>query len=59
MNHRAGEGRAYGSLGNVYQFLGDFHKAIEYHRKHLSIAKEVRNRAEEGRAYDNLGNAYQ
>ena len=38
---RAGEGRAYGNLGNAYQSLGDYQKAIEYHEKHLKIAKEM------------------
>ena len=55
---RAGEGRAYGNLGNAYQGLGDFKQAIEYHMLHLTIAKEVGDRAGEGRAYGNLGNAY-
>ena len=56
---RAGEGRAYGSLGNAYQSLGDFRKANEYHEKHLKIAIEIGDRAGEGGAYGNLGNAYQ
>ena len=33
-------------------------KAIEYHEKHLKIAKEIGDRAGEGRTYGNLGNAY-
>ena len=37
---------------------GDYAKAIEYHDKHLAIAKEVGDRAGEGRAYANLGIAY-
>ncbi|XP_074611125.1 uncharacterized protein LOC141865723 [Acropora palmata] len=56
---RAGEGRAYGNLGNAYQSLGDYQKAIEYHEKDLKIAKEIGDRAGEGGAYGNLGNAYQ
>ena len=52
---RAGEGRAYGSLGNAYGSLGDFSKAIEYHPQDLAIAKEVGDRAGEGIAYGNLG----
>ena len=56
---RAGEGRAYGNLGNACQCLGDFKQALEYHNQHLSIAKEVGDRAGEGRAYGNLGNACQ
>ncbi|XP_068759724.1 tetratricopeptide repeat protein 28-like [Montipora capricornis] len=55
---RAIEGAAYGSLGNAYQSLGSFKEAMEYHHRHLSIAKEVGDRAEEGKAYCNLGNAY-
>ena len=48
----------YGNLGNAYYSLGQFHKAIEYHSKHLAIAIKVGDRAGEGRAYANLGNAY-
>ena len=55
---RAGEGGAYGNLGNAYHSLGDFKQAIEYHMLRLTIAKEVGDRAGEGRAYGNLGNAY-
>ena len=56
---RAGEGHAYGNLGNGFYSLGDFQKAIEYHERHLKISKEVGGKAEEGKAYGNLGNAYQ
>ena len=55
---RSKEGRAYRTLGNASQSLGDFHQAIEYHQKHLQISKEVGDRAGEGGAYGNLGNAY-
>ena len=43
---RAGEGGAYGDLGNAYTSVGDFWKAIEYHEKHLKIALEIGDRAE-------------
>ena len=33
-------------------------RAIEYHEKDLSIAKDVGNRARDGPTYCNLGNAY-
>ncbi|XP_067047455.1 tetratricopeptide repeat protein 28-like [Acropora muricata] len=56
---RGGEGRAYGNLGNAYQSLGDYRKAIECHEKRLKIATEISDRGGEGRAYGNLGNAYQ
>jgi len=55
---RAGEGGAYGNLGNAYTSMCDFRKAIEYHKKHLKIAIEIGGRAGEGKAYGNLGNAY-
>jgi tetratricopeptide (TPR) repeat protein len=51
VGHRAGEGRAYGNLGCAYEAQGDLSKAIEYHKEHLSIAKEVGDRAGEGVAY--------
>ena len=47
---RAGEGAAYGNLGNAYDSLGDYQKAIEYNEKHLKIAKEIGDRAGEGRS---------
>ena len=47
----------YSTLGNAYQKLGSFSKAIEYHTQRLAIAKEVGDRAGEGRAYANLGSA--
>ena len=58
MGDRAGEGRSYCNLGNAYHGLGDFKEAIEYHERHLNIAKEVGDRAGEGKSYCNLGNAY-
>ena len=59
MGDRSGEGWAYGNLGNAYQCLGNFQKAIEYHEKQLKIAKEVGDRSGEGQAYGNLGSANQ
>nr|XP_058951387.1 tetratricopeptide repeat protein 28-like [Pocillopora verrucosa] len=56
---KAGEGRSYGNLGNAYCSLGQFKTAIQYHQRHLEIAKEVGDKAGEGRSYGNLGNAYQ
>ena len=55
---RAGEGGAYGNLGNAYHSLGNYQKAIECHEKLLKIAKEIRDRAGEGGAYGSLGIAY-
>ena len=55
---RAGEGRAYGNLGNAFKSLGDFQKGTEYNKKDLKIAIEIGDRAREGRAYHNIGNGY-
>ena len=55
---RAGEGGAYGYLGNAYRSLGDFRKAIEYHEKALKVAIENGDRVREGSAYHNIGNGY-
>ena len=46
---------AYGNLGNAYQSLGDYRKAIEYYEKHLKIATEIGDQAGEGRVYYNIG----
>ena len=59
MGDKAGEGVSYGNLGNAYQGLGKFKTAIEYHQRHLEIAKEVGDKTGEGRSYSNLGNTYQ
>ncbi|XP_044165894.1 tetratricopeptide repeat protein 28-like [Acropora millepora] len=56
---RAVEGTGYGNLGNAYQSLGAYQKAIDYHEKCLKIAKEIGDRAGEEAGYGNLGNAYQ
>ena len=49
---------AYNKLGSVCYALGDFNQAIEYHKQHLSITKQLGDRAGEGHAYENLGLAY-
>ena len=58
IDDRAEEGRAHGNLGHAYRSLGDFQKAIEYHKKHMKIAKGVGGQAGEGGANENLGIAY-
>ncbi|CAH3198963.1 unnamed protein product [Porites evermanni] len=46
----------YGCLGRDYFSLGDFERAIEYHKEDMT--KEVGDRAGQGRACGNLGHAY-
>ena len=59
ISDRGGEEAAYGNLGNVYQSLGDYQKAMGYHEKQLKIAIEIGDRGGEARAYGSLGNVYQ
>jgi tetratricopeptide (TPR) repeat protein len=55
---RAMAGAIYSVLGDAYDSLGDFSRAIEYHTQHLAIAKEVGDLVGEGTAYGNLGSVY-
>ena len=52
---RQGEGATLGSLGSVYDSLGDYNKAIAYHQQALTIAREIHDRQSEGKALGNLG----
>jgi tetratricopeptide (TPR) repeat protein len=45
-------------LGNAYQALGEYDKAIEYHQQHLAIWQESQECQAEAIAVGNLGNAY-
>ena len=44
---------------HAYFSLNDFRKAIEFHEKSVTIAKEIGDREVEGLAYEYLGGAYQ
>jgi tetratricopeptide (TPR) repeat protein len=48
----------YCTLGRAYKNLGNFSKALEHHKEHLTMATEVGDRGGKGVAYANLGNAY-
>jgi len=47
-----------GNLGNAYQRLGDYRKAIEYHEQSLQISRNIGDRYVEGQNLGGLGNAY-
>ncbi len=51
-------GAVYYSLGNTYNSLGNYAKAIEYSQQSLAIAREIKDRSGEGRALGNLEAAY-
>ena len=48
----------YNQVGCASKSLGDFKKAIDYHERHLKIAKEVGDISGEGNACCNLGCTY-
>jgi tetratricopeptide (TPR) repeat protein len=49
---------SYESLGNVYKFLFQYHKAIKCYKKQIEIAWILNNKVSELRAYDNIGIQY-
>jgi CHAT domain-containing protein len=55
---RKGEGGVLGNLGIAYYTLGNYLKAINYHKKSLLIAREIQDRKGEDNALGNLGNTY-
>jgi len=48
----------YYNLGRAYRNLGNFSKALEHHKEHLTMVKEVGDRFREGAAYGSLGIVY-
>ena len=58
--------RCFLNLGNAYQWLSDYHKAIDWYEQALSTAQEIgvrkafpqESRLQEGKALGNLGIAY-
>ena len=47
------------SLGNAYQFLGQYREALDFHQQQLEIAREIGDRLGQANSLGNLGNAYQ
>ena len=58
LNDRPGEAVALSNMGNAYDSLGEYRRAIEFHEQHLAIAREIGDRLGEGQALINMGNAY-
>jgi tetratricopeptide (TPR) repeat protein len=58
LNDRREEARALSYLGTAYDELGETPKAINYHKQHLTIARERGDHRSEGIALGNLGCAY-
>lgn len=47
--------RAFGSLGDCYDALGDPEEAVKCHEQHLALALSTKNVREQERAYRGLG----
>ncbi|MGL4375884.1 MAG: CHAT domain-containing protein [Microcoleaceae cyanobacterium] len=45
-------------IGNVYDSLGEYQKALEYYQQSLTIAKEIGDHAGEATSLGNIGRAY-
>ena len=58
LGDRGGIGRANANLGNAYNSIGQYQKAIVCHCKDLEIAEKLLDRGGIGRAHGNLGIAY-
>jgi tetratricopeptide (TPR) repeat protein len=58
LQDRAAEGRHLGNLGQAYQSVGEYRRAIEFFEQVLVIASEIEDRQGEGNASGGLGNAY-
>lgn len=46
----------YSQLGNGYFYLGEYEKAMDYHKLDLTLAKSMGDKAGEAKASGNLGN---
>jgi len=55
---RKGEISSLGNLGNAYQCLGQYEKAIVFHEQCLEISRKIKNRHGEAFSLGNLGSAY-
>jgi tetratricopeptide (TPR) repeat protein len=47
-----------GSLGNAYDALGEYQRAIDFHQQSLKIKREIGDRHGEANSLGNLGAAY-
>ncbi|NQE38609.1 hypothetical protein E5S67_06394 [Microcoleus sp. IPMA8] len=45
-------------MGSAYLFLGQFHRAIEFHQQSLEISREIGDRQGEANSLNGFGNAY-
>jgi len=55
---RQGEASSLNNLGNAYNSLAEYERAIEFHEKSLAISREIGDRQGEASSLNNLGNVY-
>ncbi|WP_199245337.1 CHAT domain-containing protein [[Phormidium] sp. ETS-05] len=55
---RQGEATSLGNLGNAYDSLGQYERAITFHEQSLAISREIKYRRGEAASLTNLGSAY-
>lgn len=48
----------YSQLGNAYYYMGDYNKALEYHKLDVELVGSVEDKSAEAKACGNLGNTY-
>lgn len=58
LRQRLDEGVVLGRIGLAYFDMGDWNKAIVFHRQHLAIGQEINDKRSEGVALGNLAIAY-
>jgi len=58
LKDRGAEGMHLSNLGNAYDSLGEYRRAIEFHEEALVINREIGDRRGEGQNLGNLGLAY-
>ena len=51
-------GRAFGSLADCYDALGDHEEAIKYYEKYLTVAQSLNHVQDQEKAYRGLGSAH-
>jgi len=59
IHNRQSEAKSLDNLGIAYYSLGEYEKAITYHKKSLAIDRKIKNRQGEAASLGNLGNAYE
>lgn len=50
------ESSAQADLGLNYQQVGDYEKALEYHKANLSSCRKINDKEGEGMSYGHIGN---